>query len=100
MRILIECDEKISSINIEFAGGSSVITTNPDAAAALQVTNDEPQKTSAAKHKKPQTNNEKLLEIEEDIEDYKQSQDDVIDKPVIDIKDRPAKVAEEQSESF
>jgi hypothetical protein len=81
-RLNIECTKDIDRLVIDFTDGtSSVVESKP-----------KPQKVNQPKASTPKVPREQLLDVDAD---YSSIQQEVVEKPVIESKQRPVKVAEE-----
>lgn len=101
-KLLIECSKDIDKLSIDFSDGTSVIQESPDKPDKPKIEKHQDNKKSpkpTSKHKpnpdKPKTKNNQddLLDLNAYDDDPVQS--DVVQKPVIEDRERDVKVAEE-----
>ena len=94
-KLLIECSKDIDKLSIDFSDGTSVIQESPDKPEIEKHQDIEPRKRSSPNPDKPkmQNNQDSLLDL--GAYDDVPVQTDVVQKPVIENRDRDVKVAEE-----
>lgn len=92
-RLLIECTKDIDELSINFSDGTSTIVGGDDNSPKKHAKKTPPkkikeqQKVESSAHKK-----EEYLDLDADFGGVSQ---DVVQKPVIDDKERPVKIADE-----
>ena len=94
-KLLIECSKDIDKLSIDFSDGTSVIQESPDKPEIEKHQDTKSRTKSTPNPDKPkmQNNQDNLLDL--DAYDDVPVQSDVVQKPVIEDRNRDVKVAEE-----
>ena len=103
-KLLIECSKDIDKLSIDFSDGTSVIQESPDNSeiekhqetkSPTRTSPNRKKNTSSRNPDKPKMHNNQDTFLDLDAYDDVPVQSDVVQKPVIDDKERDVKVAEE-----